>query len=384
MLAARRPFEASDLGGYKTAIANGSVAALPSSVPKRLCELVLRCLNSDPRNRFSGFADLLSQLVSLCQEEAVTVQSTDGSSGKESALDSSDWNNRGYALAQSNNYEEALRCYRSGLSVLAQEPRSDNISMTPGVDKKINSSDAMCAVLHTNLGALLMRMGRVEEAKAAFESALVAVPDDGVAHLRLGQIALHEGKIDEGLALIKKSTECEPGNSDLLLKYLRACLAYGDSEGARRSFDEFIAAKASDGPFLVSVGCLLDDEFGLEPALRCFDAALEFDDDLASAWYNKGVALQRAGKDELAIESYKNAIRLDRHHPFARCYLGILLIRRGQEAEGVMHLKRFLEEAAPSPLTQLISVSLQGTAFGVQLDQLLQVFTTPQTIKHAV
>jgi serine/threonine protein kinase/lipoprotein NlpI len=384
MLAARRPFEALDVSGYKRAIMKGDIAPLPEEVPQRLGELIRRCLNSDPRKRLPRFADVLSQLVTLCEEQGVTIQLTGARLDDESTLDSNEWNSRGYAFAQSNNFDEALRSYRRGLSALATEPRSDNVLMTPGVDKKINSSDAMYAILQTNLGALLMRMGRMDEAKAAFESALVAVPHDGVAYLRLGQIALHDGKISEGLSLIKKCTELEPGNYDLLLKYVRACLTHGASEEAKRSFDEFLAAKTSDGPFLVAVGCVLDDEFGLDPALRCFDAALAFDGDLAIAWYNKGVALQRAGSDELAIESYKNALRLDRRHPFARCYLGVLLVRHGQKQEGVAHLKRFLEHTASGPLSQLIATILQGSELGLPIEQLLQTFSVRQMIKHVV
>jgi serine/threonine protein kinase/Flp pilus assembly protein TadD len=386
MLAGRRPFDALDARSYGRAIAKADIAPLPADVPRRLRELILRCLSDDPRKRFPGFADLLSQLVGLCEDKGVIVELEDAPSdtGSESRLDANDWNSRGYAFAQSHNFDEALRCYQRGLSVLAIEPRSNNFVVTPGVEKKTNSSDALRAVLNTNMGALLVRMGRVGDAKAAFESALAVVPDDGVAYLRLGQIALLEGKIAEGLTLLKKSTECEPGNFDLLLKYLRACLACGDSKETRRVFDEFLAAKRSDGPFLVAVGCVLDDEFGLGPALRCFDAALEFNEDSAIAWYNKGVALQRADKDALAIESYKNVVRLDRHHPFARCYLGILLIRCGQNEDGVAHLKRFLGEAAASPLTELVATLLRGAELGVPLEQLLQVFSAPETIKHAV
>lgn len=285
---------------------------------------------------------------------------------------------------QANDFEEALRCYRRGLSVLATEPRSDNYMVTMGVDKQRNSSDMLYATLNTNMGALLMRMERLTEAKAAFEAALAVVPDDGTAYLRLGQMALYEGKIAEGLALIKRSTECEPGNSDFLLKYLRACLAYGDPKEAAQSLEKLLAAKKSDPIFLVTVGCLLDDESQLEPALRCFDTVLEFDEDLAIAWYNKGVALQRAGRDNLAIECYETAIRLDRHHSFARCYLGVLLIRRGQEQEGLMHLQKFLDESAPSALTDAIKRLLQTASLGFPLAGMTQFFSDPQTIKHVV
>jgi serine/threonine protein kinase/Tfp pilus assembly protein PilF len=386
MIAGRRPFEALDALGYERAIAKADIASLSDDVPRHLRALVLRCLKEDPGKRFPGFADLLSQLVRISEEQGLTVQLEGARWEKDSegALDAYEWNNRGYSFAQAHNFDEAIRCYRRGLAVLAMAPRSENVVIIPGVAKRINSSDALRSTLYSNLGAVFMRMDRVSDAKAAFASALEAVPDDGITHIRLGEIAIHEGKIAEGLALLKKGTECEPGNSDLLLKYLRACLAYGDREGAERSFDEFLAAKRSDGPFLVSVGCLLDDEFGLEPALRCFDAALEFDEDLAIAWYNRGVALQRAGKDGLAAESYKNALRLDRHHPFARCYLGILLIRRGEQEEGIRDLKRFLEEAAPGALAQLVGTILQGAELGLPLNHLLQMFSSPLAIKHAV
>jgi eukaryotic-like serine/threonine-protein kinase len=171
MLAGRRPFEARDAKGFKAAIARGSIPALPDEVPTGLRDLVLSCLNSNPRKRYQGFTVVLSRLATLCEEQAVVVQIPGGGPSRdgESALSSHDWNNRGYSFAQAGNYEEALRCYRRGLSVLAGEPRRDYIMVAPGADKKLNSSDAMCAVLQTNLGALLMRMGRVEEAKAAFE-----------------------------------------------------------------------------------------------------------------------------------------------------------------------------------------------------------------------
>ena len=226
MLCGRRPFTAVDPDGYREVIAQANIAALPAQVPEGLGALVMRCLNKVPRKRFSTFTDVLSHIMTLCEAQGVAVQLTDtrGAGDGTSAPDSGYWNSRGYAFAQSIQFEKAVQYYERGLAVLAQEPRSENVMVTPGVDKKTNASDAMCAVLHANLGAVLMRMGRTNEARAAFESALAAVPDDGVSCFRLGLIALHEGRIAEGLALIRKSTECEPGNADLLLKYLRACL----------------------------------------------------------------------------------------------------------------------------------------------------------------
>jgi tetratricopeptide (TPR) repeat protein len=321
-------------------------------------------------------------------EATSQIGATDLASGKvadsDEAEDALDWSNRGYGYAQMGDLEEALRCYRHGLAVLAATKRGDDVLITQGVDKQINSTDGAFVILQTNMGAVLARLQRFDEAREAYEAALAVVPDDGVSYFRLGEIALREGRVADGLSLIKKGTQCEPGNWDLLLKYIRACLRFGSKAESEAHLRAFLSAKKTDSPFIVGVGCALDDEFGPEVAVRCFDAALEHDEDYAAAWYNRGVALHRAGKFLEATKCYENTVRLDRNHVFARCYLGATLLAQGRRDEAEQQFKRFLQSAAPSPLTNLVAMAIQGSAFGLPLESLLSPLNEAQAIKHVM
>ena len=386
LLVGRRPFEASDVAGYARKISEGRMGSWPQTVPDELRAIITRCLAADRTGRYSDFTQLRQALMEFSAANGISQEPERAASDDESSdsLDPHDWNNRGYAFVQAGDLEQALQCYRNGLADLRSRPRSSDYVVTPGVARETNASDALFALLQGNMGSALMRLGRFEEARKAFQAALEVVPDDGASYLRLGQIAIFEGNTEAGLSLIKKGAECEPGNYDLLLKYVRACLAHSKGRECEQAFNQFLDGKRSDGPFMVATGCLLDDEFGLAPALRCFDAALAFNPDLSSAWYNRGVALHRADRGDDAIKSYENAIRLDRTHVFARCYLGLLLVIRGRHKEGVLHLQKFLEIATSSPLTEMVKVCLQGAQMGLPLDALLKPLSLPQVIKHVV
>jgi tetratricopeptide (TPR) repeat protein len=141
----------------------------------------------------------------------------------EAALDCAGWNALGYTFVQIGRFDEALRAYHRGIERSEQE---------------------------VNEGST--RMGRMQEGPAAFKNALDISPNDALAYLRLGQPELHEGHVREGLALIKRSTECEPGNFEYMLEYVRASYAAGDA-AFEPAFEEFLKGKSNDPAFLVPV-----------------------------------------------------------------------------------------------------------------------------------
>jgi tetratricopeptide (TPR) repeat protein len=49
----------------------------------------------------------------------------------------------------------------------------------------------------------------------------------------------------------------------------------------------------------------------LQEAVQCFDTAIEFKDDYAKAWYNKGRALSMIGEINKSQECFDKARKLD-------------------------------------------------------------------------
>jgi len=297
-------------------------------------------------------------------------------------MDSNDWNQRGYSFMQLRRYDDAERAYRRGLGLAVAEEDLGHTVRTPGVHKDRPAKASNIAMFHDNLGALLVRMGRVDDGRAEFEAALDVLPDDALALLRLGQLALHEGDVPGGLALIKRSMESEPGNLDLVLKYIRACAEAGEEAEYEAALGEFLRGKAGDPAFLVAIGSIHEDELGPEFALRCFDQALRADPDLANAWFNKGVTLHRIGEPAKAALHYRRALELNRDHGLARCYLGIIELEAGNLEEASWHLGTFLETSQESAQAKLIGMLFQFSEMGLPVQSLLPMLSSPTFLTH--
>lgn len=59
--------------------------------------------------------------------------------------------------------------------------------------------------------------------------------------------------------------------------------------------------------------------------MKSFDKAVELDAKYSSAYFNKGVALSKLGRDKEAADSYKKAVRFDPDNAQAHFNLGITL-----------------------------------------------------------
>jgi len=64
---------------------------------------------------------------------------------------------------------------------------------------------------HYDYGVALVQQGRIDEAKLAFEKALVANPYHSAAHNNLGTLLLPEGRLDEAAAHFRAALENDPG-----------------------------------------------------------------------------------------------------------------------------------------------------------------------------
>jgi serine/threonine protein kinase/Tfp pilus assembly protein PilF len=386
MLSGHRPFVANTAERLMHEHQRVAPPPLPSSVPHELSAIVLRCLAKKPGSRFQSFRELSREIEKYCGRAgyASAIAPHHSIAELEAALHSTDWNNRGYSFSQLGNDVKAVQCYQKGLEVAERESEDDHYLVTPGVEKRKSARAGMLANLYCNMGAALLRLGRIEDARSAFHDASRADPNDGVAYLRLGQLALNEGKRAEGLQLLKRCTECEPGNFDLLLKYLRACYQLDERAIFEAGFQEFLNAKRTDGPFLVAIGCFLEEELGPEVALRCFDAVLEVDEDNVHAWYNRGVTLHRMRQDTGAINSYRNTLRIDRTHVYARLYLGLILLRNGNEREGFWHINEYLQSESGGVLYDLVVKAFEGAQLGIPLSLLLDPLEAPLAIQHFV
>jgi Flp pilus assembly protein TadD len=70
-------------------------------------------------------------------------------------------------------------------------------------------------MLHKNLGKILDRMGRNDEAIGQYTETLRLAPDDAEAHYCLGGVLARSGRRDEAVAHLTRALRLRPGNADI-------------------------------------------------------------------------------------------------------------------------------------------------------------------------
>ena len=134
------------------------------------------------------------------------------------------------------------------------------------------------AEAHNNIGAAFQSQGKFEEASAAYNKALLIKPDYARAHYNLGITLQELGRLDEAVASYRKAIALIPDYAEAHYNLGNTLQELGRSKDAEASYRKAIALKP----------------------------------DYADAHSNLGVTLQELGKLEAALVQYKKSFELVR------------------------------------------------------------------------
>lgn len=195
-----------------------------------------------------------------------------------------------------------------------------------GVERLAAAAEAggLQAGAYVNLGASLQRLGRNEEARAAWSRGLAEAP---VAELKALLGASLSG--DAGLALLREALAAEPRavswRVDLGDKFARA----GDARSATQAYETALADRPGYGRAHNNLGLLLERAGKRDDARLHYLAALYDPDTRAEATHNLGNQLLASGRAAEAERRFREAVRLNPGLVASRVNLGNLLARRG-------------------------------------------------------
>ena len=233
------------------------------------------------------------------------------------------------------------------------------------------------SIIHYNLGLLLFRQGKTDEAIANFQAAVEIQPRYVDAHDNLGVALLQAGKPDAGIAHLKEAARLAPGRADLYYNLGIALGEQGQTAQAIGQFQEalqlnpgFAGAHSRLGDVLLQQG-QVDDAIAhfrraleiqpslaeadcklgiallrtgqLDEALVHLQRALEIRPGFAEAHYNLGKALFKKGQDDETLAQFQRAVQIDPKLANAQSDLGTLLVQRGRMDEAMEHYQRALE-----------------------------------------
>ena len=159
------------------------------------------------------------------------------------------------------------------------------------------------------LGAANNAQGKLEEAIAAHNKALLIKPDFAEAHNNIGAAFQSQGKFEEASAAYNKALLIKPD-------YARAHY---------------------------NLGITLQELGRLEEAVASYRKAIVLIPDYAEAHYNLGNTLQELGRSKDAEASYRKAIALKPDYADAHSNLGVTLQELGKLEDALVQYKKSFE-----------------------------------------
>ena len=195
---------------------------------------------------------------------------------------------------------------------------------------------------HNNLGLVLSRAGKIQEAIEQYEQALRVDPDLAETHNNLGNALAQAGQIkdairhyEQALRINPRFFEAHSNWGNVLLRAGRIQDSIGHCEQALRINPDYAEAHNNLGNALAQAG-------DIGGAIAQFEQAARINPDLAVVHYNLGNALFQAGKVGDAIHEYGEALRINPHYAEAHNNWGTVLFRTGKIQEAIGHYEQAL------------------------------------------
>ena len=261
---------------------------------------------------------------------------------------------QGVTAAEANDLKKAERHFAAAASLAPSDPSTRN-----------------------NYGAILMRLGRTEEARREFEASLKLNPDQLSALTNLAQIHFDRGQIDDlqtARSLLERAAKntSDPQVTQALVVTclkLSRLLREKDLRAAGRTLESAVASGLDDARIYAALaevyeadghfenaipamrlaiardpqnetyhfryGLLLTDSHAPAAGIVRLEEALKQFPNSARLWLALGIAQFTHGKNVEAENSFKRSLALDVKSVPALAYLGVTYSERGEYAKAI-------------------------------------------------
>ncbi len=271
--------------------------------------------------------------------------------------------------------DDAMAHYNLGVALVeAGRPAAETV---PRFERALALDPAHTGALD-NLGLVMLRARRYDEARRRFEQAIALAPDDGVARNDLGVLWLEQGRPGDALPQLERALRDEPELPKAVVhrNLGKALAAVGRVDEALGHFDEAARLAPDDvdvpndrGATLLGLGRAPEAIPFLEDALRRAPANAAIENNLAtallqtgrldeaighleailarqpqnlSARNNLGTALQMSGRGGEATAQFERVLADDPENATARYNLASALLDGGAPAAAVPHFEAVL------------------------------------------
>ncbi len=173
-------------------------------------------------------------------------------------------------------------------------------------------------IAHGNLGNILMRQGKIDEAERHFVRALQLKQDFAEAHLGLGMVLAERGRFDEAIDQFRERLRLKHASPTALSNLGMALAQTGQATKAAEQFTAALRVDPNYGDAHFGLGLLLAKQGRWNEAGQHFRSALRSDPRNVDARYSLGVLLAKQGRFEEASRAFLDTLQIAPNHSDAR------------------------------------------------------------------
>lgn len=229
-----------------------------------------------------------------------------------------------------------------------------------------------------NLGYVLWKLGRPDEAIGAERAALKLNAKNTTAHYQLGRFLLrvgHQQDLNEAIAELRKTLELDPRQYEARFELIAGYRELGNLAEAAAQLDVLQDSRPTD-PRVFYVTALLDtDRKDLNAAARNFNEAISRDPTMYAAWQDMGIAYIKANRWPEAEIAFAELARRQPGAVDAAYFYALALFNTNKAAEAETEVRRALRlDAGAVEAHTLLGIILasRGNANGEAADSLFQ------------
>lgn len=195
-----------------------------------------------------------------------------------------------------------------------------------------------CWMAHNNLGVILNKQHRFEEAKAHFETARALNPTDAESEGNIGAALLDQGDLEEAKAHLLVAVRLDPSLAEPHNNLGILLAAEGRLDEAIEHYRRCLELNPGQAEAHNNLGSAFLRQGRLEEAIVEYRKSLEIERGAPEVHYNLGLACAQQGKTEEAIDHFQKALAIKPDYADAHYDLATALLQLGRRDEAVTHL----------------------------------------------
>ena len=267
----------------------------PKNIESPFNNIIQKCLNSDPKNRYQSFKELRDDLIVLHE--------------------SHDYESSVYYPKEITNELNIIKAY--SYTSLGEYDLANEY-----FEKIGNKTDSF----HVTYGSCLRKQGKNQEAKKEYKKAIKLNYKQYIAHYNIANIFSDEGNYFEAQKEYKKALDLEPNNKKIHINYGNLLLETNNVDEAISHYKIAENGKPLLFECMYNMGRAYRIKKEYVKSEACFKEAEKINNKKFQLYYDWGILYEEEGKYEEAIKKFKKSIKInpsdfESHFSLGRIYM---------------------------------------------------------------